>query len=277
MLEFVLATLLSACAPDRAVSFEDAKANASKRMAYVAQLLDAQVFDKDKNPNGMIKAWYFVADDKQMAEAQDAIKARYKTDGREFYFNKDIKSILAPLASMARRAIPWYSDNVGAGSGSKSGIVLVGDLFSLQSDAEARSVIEDFVLPLVKLREAGLKVKDDELDANIPALKLVSNKSLLSLFAQAGQLEAILKGTRKVSDAFRKDVTEQYLATLSLYDKMFGHEKKVYDDNNENTLQKEIVDFLDSCYKFNQERFETLGYKQSLVNKEDRVYSFEKK
>jgi hypothetical protein len=275
MLELVLATLLAADA--RAVTFDEARADASKRPAYVAQLLDKQIFDKDKNPNGLLQAWYFVVDEKQKAAAEEAIKARYKKDGREFYFAKEVKAIFAPLQTSVRRAAPWYSDAVAAGSGTHSGILLVGDLFTLGSEEEARSVVEDYALGLVKMREAGLKVKDLELDANIPALKLVSNKSLLPLYAQAAQLEAILKGTRKVSDGFRKDLTQQYLATHALFGKDFAREKKVYDDNNENTLQKEIVDFLDECFKFNQERFAGLGYTHKLVNKETFEYSLEKK
>ena len=275
MLQLVLATLLTA--DTRAVTFDEAKADASKRMAYLAQILDPQIYDKDKNPNGLLKAWYFVADEKQKSAAEEAIKARYKQDGREFYFAKDVKGIFAPLESTVRRATPWYSDAVAAGSGSHTGILLVGDLFSLGSEAEAKSVVEDYALGLAKMREAGLKVKDLELDANIPALKLVSNRSLLPLYAQAAQLEAILKGTRKVSDGFQKDLTQQYLATLGLFGKDFAKEKKVYDDNNENTLQKEIVDFLTECFKADHARLEALGYKYTLTSKENNEYSLEKK
>ena len=275
MLQLVLATLLAA--DTRAVTFDEAKADASKRPAYVAQLLDKQIYDKDKNPNGLLQAWYYVADEKQKAEAEAAIKARYKKDGREFFFAKEVKAIFAPLETTVRRATPWYSDSVAAGSGSHSGIMLVGDLFTLGSEEEARSVVEDYALDLVKMREAGLKVKDLELDANIPALKLVSNRSLLPLYAQAAQLEAVLKGARKVSDGFKKDLTQQYLGTLGLFGKDFAKEKKVYDDNNENTLQKEIVDFLDECFKFNQERFSGLGYTHKLVNKDTQEYALEKK
>ena len=57
---------------------------------------------------------------------------------------------------------------------------------------------------------------------------------------------------------------------------MFAHEKKVYDDNNENTLQKEIVDFMDVCFKTNQKRLEGAGLKHKLVNKETHEYSLEK-
>ena len=278
MLQLVIATFLAALVPDpRAGTFDEAKADPSKRMAWLGQLLDKQVFDKEKNPKGILKAWYYVADEKQMAAAQDAIKARYKQDGREFYFAKDQKTLFAPLDSPARRAIAWYSDSVAAGSGSKSGLLLVGDVFALGGEAEALSVIEDYALAIVKMREDGLKVKDQELDANIPALKLVSNKSLLPLFAQAAQLEAILKGGRKVSDAFKKDLTTGYLGSHSLFARMFAHEKKVYDDNNENTLQKEIVDFLDECFKFGHERFDALGYKHKLLNKENQEWALEKK
>jgi hypothetical protein len=271
----LIATVLSVAADGP--SFDEAKADASKRMPHLKAHLDALVFDKEKNPNGLIKAWYYVADEAQMAEAKEAIKAVFKAENREFYFAKEVKNIFAPLETAARRVQPWYSDRVSAGSANHSGILLVGDVFSLASEAEARSVLEDYALALVKLKENGMKVGDNELDANIPALKLVSNKSLLPLWAQAGQLEAILKGTRKVSDAFKKDVQNQYLGTLSVFSRQFAQERKVFDDNNENTLQKEIVDFLTECSKADQARFDSLGYKLTLTNKEAHEYSLDKK
>jgi len=275
MLQLVLATLITL--ETRAVTFDEAKADASKRMAYIGGLLDKHLFDKDKNPKGTIQAWYYVADKDQRAAAEAAIKERYTKDGRAFYFPKELPGIFAPLDTAVRRAMPWYSDTVAAGAGTHTGIVLVGDIFALGGEQEAKSVVEDYVMSLVQMREAGLKVKDLELDANIPALKLVSNKSLLPLYAQAGQLEAILKGTRKVSDGFKTELTQSYLATHSVFGKMYAHEKKVYDDNNENTLQKEIVDFLEECFKDDHERFTKLGYEHKLVNKENHEWKLEKK
>src|SRR5689334_3022693 len=114
MLQLVLATLLTA--DTRAGTFDEAKADASKRTAYVAQLLEQQVYDKHKNPNGLLQAWYFVADEKQKAAAEEAIKARYTKDGRQFFFAKEVKAIFAPLETSVRRATPWYSDAVAAGS-----------------------------------------------------------------------------------------------------------------------------------------------------------------
>jgi hypothetical protein len=275
MLQLVLATLIAA--ETAAPTFNEAKADASKRMAYIGGLLDKHVFDQAKNPKGTIQAWYYVADKDQRAAAEAAIKERYTKDGRAFYFQKELPGIFAPLDSAVRRAVPWYSDTVAAGAGTHTGFVLVGDIFALGGEEEAKSVVEDYALGLVQMREAGLKVKELELDANIPALKLVSNKSLLPLYAQAGQLESILKGARKVSDGFKTELTQSYLATHSLFGKMYAHEKKVYDDNNENTLKKEIVDFLEECFKFDHERFDKLGFQHKLVNKENHEWKLEKK
>jgi len=259
MLQLLIATLLSAGAD--APSFDEAKADPAKRMAHLSAHLDPLVFDKEKNPKGLLKAWYYVADEKQLAAAQDAIKAVFKAEGREFFYAKEVKNIFAPLESPTRRATPWYSDRVTAGAGTKTGILLVGDVFALANEDEARSVIEDYALALVKLKEEGLKVGELELDANIPALKLVSNKSLLPMWAQSGQLEAALKGKRKVSDGFKAELEKQYATTHALYARAYAQEKKVFDDNNENTLQKEIVDFLTECWKADHQRVESLGFK----------------
>ena len=275
MLSLLIATVIAA--GTAGPSFTEAKADASKRPAYLEATLNPWVFDKDKNPKGLIKAWYYVADEKQMAAAQDAIKAVFKAEGREFFFTKEVKNIFAPLESSVRRATPWYSDRVAAGAGTKSGLLLVGELFALASEDEARSVLEDYALTLIKLKEDGLKVGELELDANIPALKLLSNKSLLPMWAHSGQLESALKGTRKVSEGFQKELQQSYLATHTLYARAYAQEKKVYDDNNENTLQKEIVDFLSEATKADHARLEALGYKYTLTNKETNEYSLEKK
>ncbi|MBV8879912.1 MAG: hypothetical protein JO332_08120 [Planctomycetaceae bacterium] len=269
MLQLLIATLLAA-----GPSFDEAKADASKRQAYLEAVLNPLLKEQ---PNGLIKAWYYVADEKQKAAAEEAIKAVFKAEGREFFFAKEVKNIFAPLENPSRRVQPWYSDRVSAGSANKSGILLVGDVFGLASEDEFKSVLEDYALALVKLKENGLKVGDQELDANIPALKLVSNKSLLPMWAQSGQLEAALKGTRKVSDAFKKDLQTQYLAAHQVFSRQYAQEKKVYDDNNENTLQKEIVDFLTECWKADHARIEGLGLKYTVTNKENHEYSLEKK
>ena len=148
----------------------------------------------------------------------------------------------------------------------------MGDLFTLANEDEARSCVEDYAAAVVHIREKNLKVGDMELDANIPALKLVSHRSLIQVWAQMIQLEKILAGKRKVSDAFKADLTKQYLGTHKLYSLAFAKEKKVYDDNNENTLQKEIVDFLDFIFKEMHLRIGAAGLEHKLVNKETHEY-----
>jgi len=259
------------------VTFEEAKADASKRAAWLESLLGRHLHDKDKNPQAMLHAWYYVVDEKQKSAAQEMLKAQYQAEKREFYFAREIQGIFALLESPAHRVVVWYRDSALAGSNSKAAILLVGDVFALAGEDEAKSVIEDYALAYVNLREAGLTVKGLELDASIPALKNVSNKSLLPVWSQAGQLVAVLTGARKVSDGFRQELIKQYLATHQLWSKQFAHEKKIYDDNNENALQKEIVDFLDVCFKTNHERILAAGYVHKLVSKETHEYALEKK
>jgi len=118
MLQLLIATLVTVGAAGP--TFDEAKADPAKRMAYLAAHLDPLVFDKDKNPKGILKAWYYVADEKQLAAAQDAIKAVFKAEGREFFYAKEVKNIFAPLESPTRRATPWFSDRVTAGAGTKT-------------------------------------------------------------------------------------------------------------------------------------------------------------
>jgi hypothetical protein len=70
---------------------------------------------------------------------------------------------------------------------------------------------------------------------------------------------------------------KSYLSTYSLYSKAYAKEKKVYDDNNENTLQKEIVDTLEFLRTHLHERFQGMGLEHKAVNKENHEYSLEKK
>ena len=212
-----------------------------------------------------------MADEAQAAAANTELAALWKADGRAFLFQKESKPVIALLENPSLRILPVYAENAIAGNAKKAGVVLVGDLFSLTSEDEVKSCL-DYASAIVAVRENGLKVGDQELDANIPALKLVSHRSLIQVWAQTGQLEAALKGTRKVSDEFKADVKKQYLSTHKIYSQQFAKERKVYDDNNENTLQKEIVDFLDFIWKDMHKRIEAGGLEHKLVSKENHEY-----
>ncbi len=248
----------------RDVTFEEAKKDPAKRKAYVEQATAALKAD--------VKGIYYMADEAQAAAAKVELQAQWKAEGRAFFFEKESKPLLALLENPSLRVLPVYREGAIAGSGSKSGVVLVGDLFSLASEDEVKSCVEDYAATVVKVREANLKVGDQELDANIPALKLVSHRSLIQTWSQMTQIEKILGGKRKVSDGFKADALKQYLGIHKVFGGHFAKEKKVYDDNNENTLQKEIVDFLEFIWKEMHNRLAAGGLEHKAVNKENHEY-----
>ena len=246
------------------VSFDEAKKDASKRAAYVGQLT------AKLKPE--LKGVFFMGDEAQQKAAIDALKAQWKDEGRAFFFEKESKPLLALLESPTFRVLPVYREGAIAGNEMKSGVLLVGDIFSLASEDEVKSCLEDYAVNVIKVREHNLKIGELELDANIPALKLVSHRSLIQIWALTAQLEAVLKGQRKVSDAFKADLQKHFLATQKLFSMAHAKERKVYDDNNENTLQKEIVDFLDGASKNMSGRLGAAGVDLKLVSKETHEY-----
>jgi hypothetical protein len=260
-----------------AVTYDQAKADPAKRAAYLEQKLGPLVFDKDKNPKGVLKACFYLPDEKQLEAAKEKVKAEYAKDGRAFFFAREFKTMETAVQSPVVKILAFYRNGVAAGSQGKEGILLVGDVFALASEEEANSLFDDYLPTYLRLAEDGIKVKDREVDTFVPALRQMSYTSLIPALAQADQLEKILKGGRKVSDGFKAEAVKSYLSTYSLYSKAYAKEKKVYDDNNENTLQKEIVDTLEFLRTHLHERFQGMGLEHKAVNKENHEYSLEKK
>jgi hypothetical protein len=267
MIRTLAAFLALASAAQAQVTFDQARADASKREAYVQQLF--------ADVKGVVKAVVYLPT--QEAAAKDAVKAAYKEDGREFYFEREIKGVLAKQEPAPLRVLPYYREDAVAGAQQKTGVLVAGDLFTLASEDEVKSVVDDFAKTVIRIREDGLKTEDRELDANIPALKVIAHTSLIKLWAQSVQLEKIFKGERKVSDPFREAAVREYLATVKAFGVQLLKEKKIYDDNNENTLQKEIIDYLDFVWAFLHKRIEAAGYKHVLKDKAAQDYALEKK
>jgi hypothetical protein len=264
MLGTLVAGILAFAPVFRDVSFEEAKKDPSKRAAYVEQLT--------AKLKPQLKGVFYMGDEEQAKAAKVALQAQWKDEGRAFFFEKESKPVLALLENPSLRVLPVYREGAIAGQQMKSGILLVGDIFSLSNEDEVKSCVQDYASVVIDVRENNLKVGELELDANIPALKLVSHRSLIQAWAQANQFEAVLKGKRKVSDAFKGDLAKQYIATHKLFSIAFAKERKVFDDNNENTLQKEIVDFLDGIWKNMHTRIAAGGYEIKLVSKENHEY-----
>ncbi|HXX95065.1 MAG TPA: hypothetical protein VEN81_15670, partial [Planctomycetota bacterium] len=156
---FTLVAALAVLAP-KDVSFEDAQKDPAKRKAYVEQLTAKLKPD--------VKGIFLLSDEADAAAAKKELAALWKADGRAFFFEKESKPLLALVENPSLRILPVYAESAIAGNAKKSGVVLVGDLFSLANEDEVKSCL-DFAATEVAIRENGLKVGDQELDANIPA------------------------------------------------------------------------------------------------------------
>jgi len=227
----LMALLLLANGP----TFDEAKADKAKRADYLKAAIGA----------APIKNFYMLGDEASNKAGLDAVKAEYKLDGREVFFNKEIKKVLAPAEAISTRAVVYYREGLDVGAAQKAGILLVGDVFALANEDEAKSVLEDYVGTFVKYAEGGIKIGNAEVDTLVPALKQIAYTSLIKSLAQNAQATAILAGKRKVSDAFKAEALKEYAATYKQFLADLAKQKKIYDDNNENTLQKEIWDSLE--------------------------------
>jgi len=291
MLRMVAGLIILGCAAtpalSQSISFDDAKkGDEAKKLAYLDQLLGKLVWDKEKNPAGCVKAWYYMAgtDHKDAGChcgkcAQAALKEEFKRDGRENYFDKEMPALLKAMESPAGRIFPFYRETAPMAQKKNQGIILVGDLFGLQDQEELSSTMEDYLLPYLKHHEQGMAFKDgdNELELNpaIPILRDIAHMSLLNMYSRAGQIEKIAAKARKVSDGFRQAVVKNYLDSLKLYLRQFKKELKIFDDNNENTLQKEIVDFLTFMKDLVFKNLKKAGLEHKEVNKETFEFSLE--
>ena len=235
-------------------SFDEAKADKTKRADWLKEAVA-------KLP---LKGAYLLGDEASNKAAMDAVRADYKEDGRAVFFTKEIKKVLAPADLPSVRAVAYYREGVDVGAAQKAGILLVGELFALANEDEAKSVLEDYVGTFVKYAEKGIIIGDKEVDTLVPALKQIAYTSLIKGLAQGVQAHAVLTGARKVSDGFKAEVLKEYIATYNLFLGDLAKQKKIYDDNNENTLQKEIWDSLEMVKVHLAETLGKAGYEHAV-------------
>jgi len=271
----------AASARGQSISFEDAKkGDEAKKMAFLDQELGKLVFDKEKNPTGFVKAWFYVANPEHKAKAEEVMKEEFKKDGREKFYEKEAPAILKSLECPSSRILPFYRETAPMAQRKCQGYLLVGNLFDLRDEAEYRSLMDDYLLTYLRSREEGLKFKDaedneQELNPAIPILRDIAHASLLNLYARSVQMAKIAGKARTVSDAFRKAVVQNYLASHQLFLRQFKKELKIWDDNNENTLQKEIVDFLTFMRDLIYKELKKAGVAHKEINKDTFEYALE--
>ncbi len=179
-------------APPQTASFDDAqKGDEVKKLAFLEQELGKLVWDKEKNPAGYVKAWFYAADPAQKAKAEAAMREEYKKEGREKFYEKESAEIFKGLESPACRIQPFYRESAPMAQRKCQGYLPVGDVFGLRDEAEFKSTLEDYILPYLKSREEGLVFKDgdieQELNPAIPVVRDIAHASLLNMYARSGQ------------------------------------------------------------------------------------------
>ncbi len=65
------------------------------------------------------------------------------------------------------------------------------------------------------------------------------------------------------------------MASHKLFLRQFAKEQKIFDDNNENTLQKEIVDFLGFMKDLVYKNLKKAGLEHKAIDKDKLEYSLE--
>ena len=251
--------------PQGEVTFDQAKKDATRRAAYLDRHLDAI--------RNQVRGWYLVGDGEDRAKAKVALRTEFRTEEKLYDYKKDTGKILADLDAGRLRVTPFYFKDALFGERENSGVLLIGKLFDLKNEDEALSILADYLPTTVDFRENGLMFDDWELDTYAPALKSMSDVSLIELHSRAAQLEKIFNGARKVSDGFRRAVISRYQATYGEFMKDFAAQQKIWDDNNENSFQLEIVEFLEAYRDHLHERMEKQGYKHKTGNKAKNAYT----
>jgi len=283
ILALFLAGSATASAPP--VSSPPRGGDEAEKIARLEGLLGKLVYDKEKNPAGLVKAWYCVpaAGHKGAgchcgACARQALLEEYRNDRREKQFEQELPAILKRLESPAERIVLFYGEKIVIGQKKRQGILLVGDLLGL-GEEEVRSALEDYLPACLKSWEEGMTFKEEEnemdLDAYAPATREIARTSLVNLHARSVQLGKIAGKSRKVSEGYRQAVVRSYLDSLRLFSAQHAREEVIYEKNEENTLQKEIVFCLRLAKKVIQGNLKKAGLEHRVVNKETHEYALD--
>ncbi len=284
-------------------AFEKAKrGDEAKRLVFLDQLLGKWIYDKVSNPDGYVKAWYYMPSTTHTGAgchcggcSREALKEEYQRDVRkwpcmpnvillEISFEKRFASSLRALESPAGRITPFYRISAPLVTKKYQGILLVGDIFSLTYD-EPSSALEDFIITYIKDCEEGMVFKhgNDVYElydyAYIPDLKEIAIASLIILHARSIQIQQIASGARKVSVEYRQAVVNDYLRAYRLLSKRYAEVKDILENGNLSGSVygplKIVVDSIEATRGLIRASLRKVGLEHREVNRDTHEYTLE--
>ncbi len=253
------------------ITFEQAKKlDENGRYKYVRQILVEEwklAHDEKKNPDAIVKAYYLPEKNERknaFASIEDYIRAEATPDTlRDVEKRYDAGLIIEPWC----RPIPAQK--------LKNNFIVVGkQLFDLASEDEVFSTL-DYVGELTKGYEIGIRLNEKEINFTNPSVRF-SGDTIVGVYARAAQVRNILKGKRKVSESFLKDVQRSYLTHL------YGACKENAAKFNERAQKRpDIQEYVEAAETFKNlldvldKGVKELGYEHKL-NEKEQVYELVK-
>jgi hypothetical protein len=224
---------------------------------YLDQILVDEfklVADKKRNPDGIVKEWFYWQDPKQQKKAIERIKADAQAEG-----DTDIEGAVrvAKSATSDLRIYPRYRDPPGQFA--KIGYLLVDNtLFQYVKEADVFSMLDE-VIAFSNGYEKGIK--------NADVKRRLFEDTHIALQARTIQIEKILSGERKVSADFSSLAREKYLNALSNYHNGLRQLK-----NSEGDGFKKEYDLMTNALADINARMQKLGYEHKLVDAEKNTW-----
>jgi hypothetical protein len=263
------------------IGFEKAvKGTDRDKIRYLDQVLVDEyklVRDAKRNPDGIVKAFYYWPDREHKRRAADEIseQARASADTKESYL-ASVEKYLPRL-----KLWPRVEGRMGVGktAAAKSSFILIDkSLFELQSEDELLSQV-DFGYRFLHVHENNIPVNGAPINMKNQLLNSESG-IFTQLDASRHQIELILTGKRKnISDAFYRNALGDYLRIygdcqnkLVFYDKnrFFEADGKQF----ESSTFAEAYETTKSLLADLDARFTKLGY---LHKKDKDAWTLEKK
>jgi hypothetical protein len=241
---------------DKAGAYEAVK------QKYLEQVLIDEfklVYDKKRNPEGIVKELFYWQNAKQQKAAIERIKADARDEGDN---DTDGAVRVAMNAAAENKIHPRYRDPPGKSA--KSGYLLLNNtVFTCEKEADVFSLL-DYVAEFSKGYEHGIKATDMK--------SRVFEATHIAMVARSAQMLKIISKERNVSPDAHTSAKEKYVNALNNYHAALRQLKNAAGD----VSQKEYTFMTDSLSDLNT-RMKKLGYEhKEIEGKYDLVRTFEK-